>query len=509
MENSRTANVKKNIFWSYVSNIGMSIISMISRTLFVYILGAKYLGISGLFTNILGILSFTNLGIGSAIVFALYKPIADNDTEKIKSLMQLYKIAYRIIAVVIAVLGCLLLPFLKYLVNTDIPISEIKIYYILYLTDTVASYFVSYKTSYVTAIQKNYVITNLNTIMSIVTYVVQFTILIFVPNFLLYLINQVGMSILLKFVTVIYLNKKYPILTSKGAKRLDNGTKKGIWKNVRALIIHKIGDAAVNQTDNIIISIFVSTTTVGLISNYIALSTMISTFTNTLFNSFTASIGNLVAKENRVRRKKVFDAYDFASFWVFGFVFISFVTLVQPFMILWLGENLLVDDVTVVLFFFSLYLQGMTFTTYNFKVAAGRFDEDKWIAFIQAVVNLVVSIVFIKLIGLPGVYIGTIAQRLIVVAVRPYIVYKYVFGLKVFEYYKNFLIRLLIIGAICGVMLFLKGIIIHGEVNYFNFALMVVLTCIIPNLILFVLFGRTDEFSDLKNRFFRRQKNDC
>ena len=345
--------------------------------------------------------------------------------------------------------------------------------------------------------------------MSIVTYVVQFTILIFVPNFLLYLINQVGMSILLKFVTVIYLNKKYPILTSKGAKRLDNGTKKGIWKNVRALIIHKIGDAAVNQTDNIIISIFVSTTTVGLISNYIALSTMISTFTNTLFNSFTASIGNLVAKENRVRRKKVFDAYDFASFWVFGFVFISFVTLVQPFMILWLGENLLVDDVTVVLFFFSLYLQGMTFTTYNFKVAAGRFDEDKWIAFIQAVVNLVVSIVFIKLIGLPGVYIGTIAQRLIVVAVRPYIVYKYVFGLKVFEYYKNFLIRVLIIGAICGVMLFLKGIIIHGEVNYFNFALMVVLTCIIPNLILFVLFGRTDEFSDLKNRFFRRQKNDC
>ena len=123
MENSRTANVKKNIFWSYVSNIGMSIVSMISRTLFVYILGAKYLGISGLFTNILGILSFTNLGIGSAIVFALYKPIADNDTEKIKSLMQLYKTAYRIIAVVIAGLGCLLLPFLKYLVNTDIPIS--------------------------------------------------------------------------------------------------------------------------------------------------------------------------------------------------------------------------------------------------------------------------------------------------------------------------------------------------------------------------------------------------
>ena len=123
MENSRTANVKKNIFWSYVSNIGMSIVSMISRTLFVYILGAKYLGISGLFTNILGILSFTNLGIGSAIVFALYKPIADNDTEKIKSLMQLYKTAYRIIAVVIAGLGCLLLPILKYLVNTDIPIS--------------------------------------------------------------------------------------------------------------------------------------------------------------------------------------------------------------------------------------------------------------------------------------------------------------------------------------------------------------------------------------------------
>lgn len=503
-DNSRTANVRRNILWSTISHLVLAVISMISRTIFIYVLGAKYLGVSGLFTNILGILSFTNLGIGSAINYALYKPIADNDQEKIKALLKLYKTAYRVIAVIIAFLGCAIIPFLSYLVNTDIPMNQIRIFYVLFLVDTVASYFVSYKTSYVTAIQKNYIITNLNTIASVVTYAIQISILLLIPSYLLYLINQITLSLILKIVTVVYLNRKYPILTEKADIPLDIETKQSIWKNVKALVIHKFGDAAVNQTDNIIISMFVGTLTVGVVSNYITLNTIISGFTNTLLNSFTASFGNLIAKESVDKQRQIFDIYDFAGFWIYGFVFISFATLVQPFITIWLGEKLLVDNLTMILLYLSLYLQGMTIITYNFKVAAGRFDEDKWIAFIQAIVNLVVSVIAVKSIGLAGVYVGTIAQRLIVVVVRPYIVYKWVLKDNVIKYYLRFIFRISIIFSIIFFMWKIENVLLT-EITIFRFIMMVGITATVPNIIIILLYGRTDIFKILLKRYLLRK----
>lgn len=504
MGDSRTANVKKNIIWATMSHVVLAVFSMISRTAFIYFLGVKYLGVSGLFANILGVLSFTNLGIGSAINYAMYKPIAEDDAEKIKSLLRLYKNAYRIIALVITVLGCAVIPFLGYLVNTTIPMDEVRIFYCLTLFDTVSSYFVSYKTSYVSAIQKNYLITNLNTAASVITYGVQIGILFLIPNYMVYLVNQIIMSLLLKVVTVVYLNRKYPILADKSAKPLDKSESKDIWRNVRALVIHGFGDIAVNQTDNIIISSFVSTDAVGIISTYIMLISVVGGFTNTLLNSFTASFGNLIAKESVERQRQIFDIYDFAGFWVYGFVFISFVTLSQPFITLWLGADLTVDNLTMFLLFLSIYLQGMTVITYNFKVAAGKFDEDKWIAFIQAVVNLVVSIVAVKVIGLPGVYFGTIAQRLIVVVVRPCIVYKYVLKDNVVKYFTRFFGRIGIVFSIVFIMWHLEKIVL-SSLTIGSFAVMTCLTAIVPNMIILLIYGRTEMFATLVNRYIKRR----
>ena len=426
MDASRTGYVKKNILYGYISTIISSFFSIITRTIFVYVLGAEYLGVSGLFTNVLGVLSFTELGIGSAIVFSLYKPIAENDAEKIKSLLFLYKKAYRIIAIVVSVIGLVIIPFLGYLVNTEIPMPEIKIYYLIFLFNTVSSYFVTYKTSYVSALQKEYIVTNTTTIGTIITNVIQIISLLVGGDYLSYLVIAAVIGLLQKILTVIYLNKKFPILLEKNIQPLDEETKTSIWKNVKALIIHKIGDVSVNQTDNIIISAFVSTSAVGILSNYTTLNTLIAAFTNKFFGSFTASFGNLLVEESVEKQRKIFDEYDLLGFWIYGFVLISFVTLSQPFITIWLGEKLLLDNVTMVLYFVSLYFAGMTFIPYNFKIAAGRFNEDKWVAFVQAVTNLVVSVIAIKIVGLPGIFIGTIISRMIVVIIRPYIVYKYV-----------------------------------------------------------------------------------
>ena len=173
MADNRTKNVKRNIIWGNMGNIILMTFSFISRTIFVYTLGAGLLGVNGLFTNILGVLSFSELGIGTAMNYLLYKPIANNEKETIKSLMLLYKKTYRTVAFIVALMGVLLLPFLEYLVNTDIPISEIRLYYLIYLFNSVSSYFVTYKTAYVYAIQKGYIVTNINTLGQSIVYILQ------------------------------------------------------------------------------------------------------------------------------------------------------------------------------------------------------------------------------------------------------------------------------------------------------------------------------------------------
>lgn len=499
---SRTEFVKKNIFYGYVSTIITSLFSVAARTVFVYTLGASYLGVSGLFTNVLGVLSFTELGIGSAIVFALYKPIAEDDREKIKSLLALYKKAYRIIAITVSAIGVLIIPFLDYLVNSEIPMSEIRKFYVIFLFNTVSSYFVTYKTSYVTALQKDYIVTNATTLGTVVTNILQIILLLLGGTYLEYLLIAAFIGLVQKIVTVYYLNNKFPILKERNVKKLDDKTRQDIWKNVKALIIHKIGDVSVNQTDNIIISVFVSTTAVGLLSNYTTLNTLVSTFTNKLLGSFTASFGNLLVKENLEKQRKIFDVYDLLGFWVYGFVLIAFVTLSQPFITLWLGEDLLLDDTTVILYFASLYFAGMTFMPYNFKVAAGKFNEDKWVAFAQAIINLVVSVAAIKLIGLPGIFVGTIVSRMLVVIVRPYIVFKYVLYMNPSTYYIRLIWRSLVAFLLCALMWQIKEILL-AKVNIFRFAIMCLLTLFIPNVFFFLMFRKSEELKDIFNRIKR------
>lgn len=502
MAENRTKNVKKNIIWGNIGNVVLMALSFISRTIFVYSLGAGLLGVNGLFTNILGVLSFSELGIGTAMNYSLYKPIANNEKETVKSLMRFYKKAYRIVAFIVALAGVLLLPFLDYLVNTDIPIKEIKIYYLVYLFNSVSSYFVTYKTAYIYAIQKNYIVTNINTIGQSVIYISQSIALLFHCNFLVYLLIQALVCLIQKIITVVYINFKFPLLTEKAALPVPEKTKNELWKNVKALIVHKIGDVSVHQTDNIIISAFISTTIAGLISNYTTLVNVISGFTNIIFNSFTASFGNLVVKETKEKQREIFDIYNFIGFWIYGFSTVAFITLTQSFITLWLGNGMTVDNLTMVLYYIAFYLSGMSFTVYNFKIAAGIFNEDKWLAFIQAVVNLVVSIAAVKIIGLPGVYIGTITQRIIVNIVRPVIVYKKALYVSPVKYFLEFMHRTILIVIIVVFMDFLSEYIKFSS-RLVNFIVLAILTLVIPNLIILLVYGRTPMFKVMLDKIRR------
>lgn len=505
---TRLKMTAKNAFWSYFSMGASFVLQFISRTVFIYFLGEGYLGINGLFTNVLGVLSFAELGIGTAINFSLYKPVAEHDVDKIKSYMYYYKWAYRAIALIVCVLGIALIPFLDILVTDPGNVGNITVYYCIYLFNTVTSYFVSYKYSLVNAEQKNYIYTNVNLIINASTIVVQIISLVIWENFLVYLLVAAGFGIFQKIFVSIYFDKLYPYLRDKNVKKLSKDEKNTLVSKVKALVIHKIGDVSVHQTDNIIVSAFVSTKMVGLLSNYNLIINTVSNCINILFNSVTGSLGNMVATETKEYQYQVFKKYRFVGFWFYGFTAIALSILMSPFITLWIGDRMVVDTLTINLIVLDYYMIGQRICLNNIKSAAGVFEPDKYVALLQAVVNLVTSILFVKLIGLPGVYVGTIIQGTLSSILKPVLSYKILFD-KSSRYYFIDSIRygsaVLFAYAIC----FFLSQRILADITIINFGIMIILVALIPNIIFALVFHKDKEFKYLveiaKNILYKKK----
>lgn len=493
---SRLKYTAKNIVWGYVAQISSLLIKFISRTVFIYTLGETYLGVSGLFTSVLGLLSFTELGIGTAMNFSLYKPIAENDREKIKSLMQFYKAAYRVIAAVIMGLGLCLLPFLRFIIDDPGNIGNIYIYYMLYLLDTSFSYLVTYKYSLPNAEQKSYIMSNVNMVWSFITTLAQIIVLLVFHNFLVYLVTQVVCGVCSKLFNAVYLNRKYPML-NEPAEKLSKEDLASIKKNVIALIIHKLGDVVVNQTDNILISAFVSVTVVGYLSNYNMVITSVGAFVTVIFSSAVASLGNLVASSTPEYEYKIFSVYRFVGFWLYGFCSIAFYVLLTPFITIWAGKSWILEEAAVALICLEYYNKGHRVCLNNFKTAAGIFNQDKWVAFGQAIINLIVSVAAVKLIGLPGIFVGTVISGLFSTAIKPQIVYKAVLHIKPIYYYIDSVKYLCVYLVPCIFCRIAKNLIIPGQVTYMNFIVLMLIVAIIPNVFFLIVFRKNANFQYL------------
>lgn len=258
----------KNVTTGLVGQVLTLVLSFVVRTVFIQQLGVTYLGISGLFGNILSILSFAELGFGQAIVFSLYKPIANNNVEKIKSLMYIFRTVYIWMFAVVMVLGLSLTPFLDFFVDDINAVPNLRLIYVMYVISSAATYLFAYKNTYLIATQNSYVSTIIGYFFSIGLAVFQILVLVFTQNFIIYLGLQVTSGILQNVVVAWRTNCKYPFLKEKNIKPLSIEEKSQIKKNVKALAIYKIGTLSLNSTDNIIMSKFVGLLSVGLYSNY-------------------------------------------------------------------------------------------------------------------------------------------------------------------------------------------------------------------------------------------------
>lgn len=484
----------KNIAFGYIGNLTSTVLGFVLRTVFIMRLDEHLLGVNGLYTGILTMLSLAELGIGTALNFSLYAPVANKEYEKIKSYMQYYKKAYRAIALLITIMGLLLIPFLAYFIKNpgSYGMQELTIYYLIFLFNTVSTYFVSYKYSIVNAEQKNYIQTNILTITKLATIICQLIVLWLTSNFLLYLLTAATVELLQKIYVSNYLDKRYPYLKEKNIVPLGQKERTEIKEKTKALVCHKVGDVARLQTDSIIISSFISVALVGIVDNYLMVINSVSGFVNVIFNSVISSFGNLIATESKEKQYEMFRIYRFAANWIYGLSAIGFGLLLSPLVYLWLGEKWILQGAVIALLLIDYYFKGDRIVLSNFKTAAGVFEQDKWLALIQGAVNLVISIALVQRMGLAGVYIGTIVSGLIANITKPFIIYKVCFNKSVTEYFTDTVKHLLFMVIILGLCYLISTVVLR-EISILTFLIMGVIIVFLYNSLFFLIYRGNNE----------------
>ena len=507
----RVQSAAKNIAFGYIGNLTTQLLGFILRTVFISYLGDTLNGINDLYTGILSVLSLAELGVGTALNYSLYGPVARKDYEKIKSYMQLYKKAYRVIGLVIAVIGLAISPFLPYLVKQPkgVSVRDLTLYYFIFLFNTVSTYFVAYKYSLAYAEQKNYIQTNTITITKMITVTLQIAVIVTTRNFYLYLLTAAAVELIQKIFISWYLNRLYPYLKDKNVKKLSKEETGEVVTKTKALVFHKVGDVARLQTDSMIISAFINVTLVGFVGNYNMILNSVANFVNIIFNSVLSSFGNLIATESKEKQYDVFKVYRFFACWIYGFSAVGFFLLLTPFIVIWQGNEKVLAAGVVACILIDYYFKGDRIVLSNFKTAAGVFEQDKYLALIQGVVNLILSIVLVQKIGLVGIYIGTIVSGLIANITKPFIIYKVCFEKSVKTYFLDSVKYLAVLG---GILMLLTGIkqFVMPQVTVLSFIVMFIVICVVFNGIFLLLFGRTQEFGYLwgiiKKKLGRKDK---
>lgn len=491
----RVKRAAKNIAVGYISNIATALLGFVLRTVFIMRLSDTLLGVNSLYSNILNMLSLAELGIGTAMNYSLYGPMARGETEKIKSYMQLYKKAYRIIAAVIAGVGLAVVPFLPYIVKgaEQFTRMQLTIYYLIFLFNTVSTYFVSYKYSLCLAEQKDYIQTNVLMITKAATVSLQIIVILLTSNFLLFLLTSAAVQFVQIFVVNSYLNKLYPYLKDKDVTPLDESSKKEVMDKTKALMLHKIGDTARLQTDAIIISSFINVVTVAVVDNYNLVINTISGFVNIIFNSVISGFGNLIATESEDKQFRSFCVYRFFAVWVYGFSAVGFYLLLSPLVRIWLHDDKWILAPAIIgTVLIDYYFKGERVALMNYKTAAGVYEPDKYLSLIQGAVNLVVSIVLVIKIGLVGVYIGTVVSGLIANITKPFIVYRYCFHRSPKGYFIDSFKYILVMCLELAILIPIRTLVMKN-VTIISFIVMFVIVCVVFNAVFLAFFGRTRE----------------
>ncbi len=498
MKIERIKNTKRNIVWGMVNKVATLICPFIMRTVLIYTLGLEYLGLGSLFTSILQVLNMAELGISSVIIFSMYKPIAENDSDKICALLKFYKKAYQIIGMIIFVIGLMLTPFLKFLIKGGYP-DDINLYilYLLYLFNTVISYFLfAYRTCLLTAHQRNDVISNISTVVYLFQYILQIVLLILYKNYYLYYLVVPLSTVIDNLYSAIITKKMYPHYICKGKLSIDE--KRFIRKNIGGLMLGKVCVTSRNSLDNIFISSFLGLNAVAIYGNYYYVLSAIIGFLQVVCTAISAGIGNSVASEKKEKNYKDLLNISFLYSWIAGWCAICMLNLYQPFMQIWVGKEKMLTMVEVILFCTYFYALTMGDIRAQYSAAAGLWWEGRYYVAAETIGNFFLNWLFVKYFGIAGIIAATLVTILIC---------NFIWGSQiVFRYYfktissKQFFINHLkhiIITFLAGSITW--GLNVHLIKSSNMFATLFgrgVMCILIPNIIFIVFYKNTKLFRE-------------
>lgn len=506
MKESRVKNSFFNVSALLIEYILKLIIAFVIRTVFIKQLGADFLGLEGLFTNILQIMSISELGIGSAIVFSLYKPLVNKDQEKINTLMHLYKKCYLFIGVFIAIAGIILMPFLPSIIKSSFDFGNVYFLFFLYLLQTLSTYWVlAYKESLLTADQKQYKSVIITNGIIFVKFILQLLSIVIFKSFVLYIISSIVTNILRNILIARVVDKNYPYAKKYNNIKLPEKEKKDLVKNVTGLSLYKISSTVMNSTDNIIISIFISLVTTGIYSNYLLIVTNLKNILNTIFSSMTASVGNLFAEGDKKRSEFIFRCLSFMNFWIYGFAAICLWELLNPFIEIWIGKEFIFDSLIVFIIVLNFITDGLQRTVLTYKDACGLFWKGKFRPVFSALSNIILSIIFVQWWGIFGVLLASVVSRMITTWwFDPYLVYHHALNESPKSYYINYFKYLFVVVIVC---VFIDLIFTYVALSGLVLFIVKLIVCVvIANIIFYILFRKTEEFDYLKSIVLKKLK---
>jgi O-antigen/teichoic acid export membrane protein len=493
----RTSHSLRNIYISLFSQVIIALLGFIARKVFLDSLGATYLGINGLLTNVLSALVLVEGGIAISIVYNLYKPLAEGNEEKIIALIQLYKKAYGILAALTLIISIGLYPLLNHLMKDSGEIPFLLIVYIVFVAKNIVSYLNAHKWSLINADQRGYVLAKFNFIFQILTILLRIFVLITTHNYVLYLGIELLVYLLQNLVNGRIVSRRYPYIKTKVRYMLDQETKNNITKNVKAMFLHNIGGYLVFSTDNILISSLVSVATVGLYSNYTMITQQLDALVSPILGGIGSSVGNLIATESMEKNYSIFKVSFFMNFWIYSLCVIFLFNLLSPFISWWLGEKYLLNHLAFIFILVNFYLNGMRTAIQTFKNKAGLFVQDKYAPVIEGGINLIASLILGKIYGLAGIFMGTTFSTIATVFwTQPFFTYRHVFNKPVREYFWRYSFYALLTLLTCVITTITIDLFITSH-NFFSLVERGLVSLFVPNLLYGIIFLKNNEFKYL------------
>lgn len=498
-EESKVKNVTRNTFMGVFNNLALVFLNLVSRKMFLNYIGIEYLSIGQVINNILSILAFSELGVTNSVLYMLYKPVAENDEIRITKIIEAYKKINRCIGYVIFLIGVLCIPFLNKFIDTSVDIKTVHIIFIINLIYSATTYFCSYRQVLINANQKNYVVSKISLVVNFISIFVQCVVILFTHSYIIYLLVTVVMGLSQNILIYFKAGEMYPYIKKHTSYKLDEVDKKNLINNVKSMFSVKICGIVINNTDNVLVSV-IDTMMVGYCANYTIISTRLRGIISIFHNSVIYSLGIANVEKTQEEKYELFKRFQLINVFLACFTSVLLGTLWDDFIRLWIGERFLIPTIILYSILLNYLWVIVTAGIWMFRDTNGLFIYVKKMLVVNASINLIISILLGKVIGVAGVYLATIvADILSDFWYDTKLVYNKVFGRT--DWWKYIVYIFVNIGIVMAVILTLNTLTSTLTVSIINWIIKAIIAAVVYITLFVALYGRTKTFHNVVEQY--------